>query len=756
MLAAPTQETPLPPVTPGWWRLASAVFCVAIFLNAGLLFIVQPMFSKMVLPLLGGTPAVWNTCMLFFQAALFVGYLVAHIGPKYLGVRRHGLLHVGLLTLSLLVLPLALPSNSAPPATAMPVGWLLSVLTVSVGLPFTLLAAGSPLLQRWFAAIGHPASANPYFLYAASNLGSFCALLAYPFLVEPSLRLPTQALTWSVAYSVLILVLGCCLALVARARPLHQPPSEGATVTCAAPAAPTMVERARWTVLAAVPSSLLLGVTTYLSTDVAAVPLMWVVPLALYLLTFTIAFGTRPLLRHAWMVRAQPFAAVVLLLVLASGVAGRAVEMFPVHLAVFFITAMVCHGELARTRPAASHLTEFYLWLSLGGVLGGGFNAIVAPLAFQSVVEYPIIFALACVLRPARSRSRPRSVRTDAALDWMLPTLVALVLGVFLSANPAVIWRIAAVAFAGMIAFASADRPVRYGLTVAATFLATLVSVPDSQANSGPTHESRNFFGVLRVLEDSTRQIRMMAHGTTNHGVQSLRSELRLQPLFYYHADGPLGTILQVPPGRTQSPRRVGIMGLGTGGLACYGRTGERWTYYEIDPAVERLARDPRYFTFLRDCPPKVDVRLGDARLLLTHEPDREFDVLVMDAFSSDAIPVHLVTREAIELYMAKLAPGGLLVIHISNAHLDLEPLVGALAHEVGLASRVRFDPALGVEAYAAVRSPTKVAVLARSESDLGHVATLPGWRRAVVRKDVSAWTDDFSNPLSLLGRPVQ
>ena len=400
------------------------VFGLTLFVSSVLLFLVQPMVGKMILPSLGGTPAVWNTCMVFFQAALLGGYAYAHASVNWLGVRRQAALHLILLFIPLAVLPIVIGQDATPPTRGNPVFWLLGQLAWRVGLPFFVVSTSAPLLQRWFADTGHPAAKDPYFLYAASNLGSFLALLAYPLVVEPTLHLESQSVVWAGGYGALIGLILICAIVVWRSRsgggtnPVGQ--DEALSGDLPATSAPTPGRRLRWVLLALVPSSLMLGVTTHVTTDLAPVPLLWIIPLALYLLTFVFVFARKPPISHALMLRVFPFAIVpaAILVVLVELPPVPDVVLVLVQLVTFFVAAMVCHGELVASRPAAGHLTEFYLWMSVGGVLGGLFNAVISPVLFNSLIEYPLMLVAACLALGVRGqgRGKPRVRYLDVVL----------------------------------------------------------------------------------------------------------------------------------------------------------------------------------------------------------------------------------------------------------------------------------------------------------------------------------------------------
>ncbi len=732
------------------------LFALTLLVSATLLFIVQPMFAKMALPLLGGSPAVWNTCMVFYQAVLLLGYAYAHISTRWLGPRRQAVLHLGLLCLPWLVLPICIPAGWAPPVAQSPIGWLLLLLTVSVGLPLLLVTASAPLLQAWFADTDHPAAKDPYFLYAASNLGSMVALLGYPVIVEPSLSLWQQSWTWAAVYGSLMLLMTGCAVLLWR-----QPRRAGGPMLESRPAEPaaeypsgkvTWRRRLMWLALSMVPSSLLLGVTTHISTDIASVPLLWVIPLALYLLTFTLVFARRTLLPHARMVQLQPMLILPVAACFYLGMIQSAWLTLPLHLAAFFVTAMVCHGRLAALRPDASRLTEFYLWMSVGGVLGGLFNALVAPVVFSTVIEYPLMIVVACLLRPACGTATVSS--RARALDLILPAVMAsgaLCVAVYLCLSgqtpmEAGLWAILCLIGLLCLCFQFQARRVRFALGIGG-----LMAIGLSQATHAGQilHTERSFFGVVRVEYDSEADLYMLQHGSTNHGMQFHGPEFRHEPLTYYHRTGPLGqvfaTLDEEPP-----VRRIGVIGLGTGSIAAYGHREQEITFYEIDPAVERVARDQQYFTFLSDCPSQIDVVLGDARLRLADVPAGYYDLLILDAFSSDAIPIHLATREALRIYLDKLADEGILMLHISNRFFDLRPLVGRLAEDAGLVCRIQFDPADDVE-DARGKYPSCWAILARNEEPLRVWLDDDRWSEAVLRSNSPLWTDDFSNILGVI-----
>ncbi len=760
------------------------LFAVTLFVSATLLFLVEPMIAKMILPKFGGTPAVWNTCMVFFQAALLAGYAYAHATTHWLGVRRQAILHSALLFLPLISLPIAVSQNWAPPPEEDPRPVLLWLLVLSVGLPFFVVAASAPLMQKWFTATGHSAARDPYFLYAASNLGSMLALLAYPSLIEPTLRLKSQGWWWAGGYGILLLLSLTCAWAVWRFSPAeNSSKSSGAN---AGPgeedgenpeSKPSMIRRLHWVALAFVPSSLMLGVTTYLSTDVAPIPLIWVIPLALYLLTFVLVFSRLPHPVHVFMVWTLPVLVLVQTFVMLSDVTERLPGLMPLHLGTFFVVAMVCHGRLAQDRPSTRHLTEFYLWLSVGGVLGGLFNALVAPVIFDTFTEYHLVLVLACLLMAPWGRlwEKPQAL----GLDLLLPGLLGLFAGWFIfllettkaweqinrftdgpvirvfgklfpEEDPPTASQVLAALQYGipsLLCFALVYRPLRLGLGLAAIMLASTYHTTKDE-RSKLMHRERGFFGILTITREGG--FHSLTHGHILHGMQHFEPESdRREALTYYYRTGPIGQVFEaiIEPNHKE---HIAVVGLGTGTLASYGEPGQEFTFYEINPAVERLARNPAYFTYLQDCRARCQVVLGDARLSLVNAEDQYYDLIAVDAFSSDAIPVHLLTREAVELYFRKLREGGILALHISNRYLDLKPVARDLARDLNLLCRVQYDDSRTEEEKEKGKSTSAWAILVRQEADLGPLAADTRWRPPPDTAGSARWTDDFSNILGV------
>ena len=735
-----------------------ALLALTALTSAFLLLWVEPLFARMALPLLGGSPAVWNTCLMYFQAALLGGYLYAHLTSKYLDIRRQGVLHLTLLALALLALPIAIPHGWTPPDSGDVVAWLAALLTVAVGVPFLILSATAPLLQRWMAGMPQLSGRDPYVLYAASNAGSLLGLLAFPFVLEPELRLGQQSTLWAAGYVVLVVLMAACVALLWRqARAIDpsaaaitsavepgQGSASGAPPSAASSASPTLRDRLRWVALAFVPSSLLLGVTAYLSTDVAAVPLLWVVPLMLYLLTFIIVFARRSVVTPRLTLVLHTLLVPVFVVIVFWQVDLDQRWQYPLHLGIFAVTALVLHGELAATRPSPAHLTEYYLWIALGGALGGAFNALLAPLLFRTVVEYQWMVVLACFLRPSRSErggdwlERLQSLSTAALPALLLAVVVAFRLGSYRVLGISIAW-LATVAAASIV-IAQRANALRFGASVAALATAGLLLF---QPSRDVLLADRSFFGAYRVTRAGP--LRYLWHGTTIHGAQYADSARRTRPLTYYHPAGPVGQVFQALQDRLAG-RHVGVVGLGAGSLLCYATPGQEWTVFEIDPLIVRIARDPAYFTYLRDCPVQPKIVLGDARLTLARQPDRHFALLVLDAFSSDAIPVHLLTREALAVYQRLLEPGGALLLHISNKHLELQPVVAALARDAGLAALVAEHEVDHAKEDEEMDYSCDWVLLTNRSEDAGSLAGDARWRRLADAGEREPWSDDYSN----------
>jgi SAM-dependent methyltransferase len=838
------------------------VYALTLFLSALLLFLVQPLIGKLITPLLGGFPAVWNTCMVFFQAMLLAGYAYAHYSSNWFGERKQAAAHLAVLLLPVLVLPLGISTALLPTGGGNPIPGLLLLLLVSAGLPFFAIATTAPLLQRWFANTAHPAARDPYFLYAASNAGSMLALLGYPSLVEPNLTLAQQRWAWSIGYGLLVLLLAVCAILFWKApapkirtpekvsplapAPMKPPASFRRFVTdfvgpsLAAQPSPrrdediTLGRALRWVALAFVPSSLMLGATTYITTDIAAIPLLWVLPLGLYLLSFILVFSKLPALVHKFLVLALPVLLLMLVFLIVSKMQLRMWTVILLHLVVLFVVAIVCHGELARTRPAARLLTQFYLLMSLGGVLGGLFNALLAPLIFTSTAEYPLALVLAALLLPRLDDPPEPTLPQTRWLDFLMPWTLALIcleffgmrsghpfpvtnqllhllettpgsaaatvhdwlqsLALRLDVKRETLMAILTFAPPVMLGYVLVERPLRFGLGVAAILFVSAVP-----ALFNTDHEilyrDRSFFGVITVRGDDNDPKALVVthrllHGNILHGIQyrawgpgpavstcvplasthpwetaayllagqaEWPSLSPRDPISYYHRTGPIGLLFDGLLNNA-SRRDVAVIGLGTGTMAAYARPGDHYTFYEIDAKVKAMSFDQStYFSYVQDAKARgasVEIVLGDARLSLDRErhkqPEQRFDLIVVDAFSSDAIPIHLLTREALRIYRDRLKENGLIVFHTSNRYLTLEPVIGNLAAAEEMAGlmnddRVNYYPGAG-------KVSSTWVLLANRKADFGTMAEdQPGrWQPVPKDPEVGVWTDDYSNLLSV------
>jgi hypothetical protein len=721
------------------------------------------MVALMLLPRLGGAPAVWNTAVVFYQFLLLLGYLYAHIVSTRLSASSQVFLHAIVVLLPFLTLPVALPVGWVPPTASTPLFWVLQVLFVMVGVPFFVVSTTSPLLQSWFARTHHQTDKDPYFLYAASNTGSLVALLAYPFLVQPHLSLPMQSSVWTLGYGIFaVLVLFLAIGFW-RERKQQSPEYRGLVseelwhvqpdaITPEVNVSIDPQQRLRWILLAFVPSSLMLSVTTYLVTNIAPLPLLWMIPLMLYLLTFMWAFSRVPL--PPWKVIGGVLTVLLPAVLLSLGIisANRAGFGILLHLLTFFVVALGCHGRLAQERPPARYLTEFYLWLSLGGVLGGVFTAVVAPVLFRVILEYPLMLILSVGLILWKEVDPdPREQRRDLQIPLVLGGAVCVLIGVdrWLGKGWDTLDVSALMGFGMLVYFAFSSRPLRFTVGLGMLFCAGLLL---EHTERPILAMERNFFGIARVIDDVTRQYRLLIHGTTIHGVQSLDPARRREPLSYFSISSPIGQLFSTFD-RQWSGRQVAIVGLGTGSLACYSKPDQYWTFYEIDPAIVRLAQDPRYFTFLRDCAPQADIILGDARLSLTAAPADYYDLIVLDAYSSDAIPVHLLTREALAIYLAKLTEHGIVAFHISNVFFDLAPVVGNLAHDAGLTALLQSDSAVSEAEQKQGKYPSVWVVVTRHAEDLLPLKKDGRWKELPAAPELAVWTDNFSSVLDVLRR---
>ncbi len=847
-------------------RAAAPIFTLALFSSAALIFVLQPLFARMVTPLLGGSPQVWNASMAFFQIALLAGYLYAHLLARVKDLRIQIAVHAVVLIAAWFVLPVHVSTALGAPNSEQPVLWLLGVLTLSVGAPFAAASATAPLLQAWYARSGRADAHDPYYLYAASNLGSFVGLLAYPVLIEPLLGAQAQSAAWTVAYvGVGGLILMAATSVIAG----HAEPPKPLVHTGAAP---TWRQRFYWIAAAAVPSAMSMGATLYISTDVASAPMLWVIPLALYLATFVLAFmkGSERIAQATLFV--HPIA--LALMVASYYLASNWVLTASLILTGFFFSALICHLALSQSRPSADRLTEFYLYVSLGGVVGGAFAGFLAPIIFNNVYEFPLAMAAACLFRPRAKTDVPRL--EDAAFAAAIAVGVLALVSVRLPMVEAIIVIGALGAAAGMVAAGWSDEskpaPYRYALLAAAAIHASIIiyvafaregiisrTVVEGEAvltfgdpwgwllglssfvmlifavhgtiqprrdnkriadlmlggvmptvivllllivigarfddpnavvplsllfcglaiflNRGRpiilasivllgfaviflddargariVTQERTFFGVLRtrvyeLADPAVPPLRVLMHGTTLHGAQITAPGLTRQAMTYYHERTALGEAISA--GLQMHPQaHLALIGLGAGSTACLMRPDDQLTIYEIDPAVVRLSASPEAeFTFVRECQPNAAVVIGDARLRIADAPDGAFDVIVVDAFSSDAIPAHLLTREAIALYLSRLSENGVIILHLSNRHLALVSEAARVARDLGVPTLYRVSREFDTEPrvpYGA--SAASVMIVARNPMALSMLPTTSGEWIDYQAPPGRGWSDDYIN----------
>lgn len=725
------------------WPLILGAFVTTIFVSAGLLFAVQPMFTKMVLPKLGGAAAVWSMAMVFFQTTLFAGYAYANLLTRFAPGRSAVFIQLAVMIVACFALPLHIAAGWTKPPPFTEAQWVLDLFAASIGLPFFALSANGPLLQAWFSRTAHPAAKDPYFLFAASNAGSFLVLAAYPTLFEPNALLSEQTWFWTGGYYLLILLIAGCGALMMRF-PSALP---NATISDGdSSIATSLYDILRWIGLAAVPSGLLLAVTAFISTDIAAVPLLWAVPLGLYLLAFVIAFQTRPLIPHWLVVEVAPYSIVALVAIILASPISSPVFIIGVHLFVFSVVTLLCHGELAERRPPPRLLTAYYMWISAGGVIGGISVGLLAPQLFNWVAEYPILiaFSVLCLpglMVPGRATSQSPLFAALAGL-----TLLMLILPIFGLNLPTNLMILVLGALLGLTACYW-----RSPLPFAAILLFVLVSTHYYFEDTGRSYIVRNFFGVLNAAETENGKFRVLWHGGTAQGAQRIRGDdgnlLTGRPKLiseFFDGAGIAQTFAAVHA-RVNGPIDYAVIGLGTGAMACFSRPNDKATYYELDPDIIEIAQNSKLFSFLTECGANTRIAQGDARITLDGTPPDSYDLIFVDAFLGAAIPVHLLTREAMALYFSKLKPHGIVAMHVSNYSLELGSVVAGIAQANNAITRY-YE---GGDVQSNEREMTSipmVAVVARSDDDFGVLAQSKFWPILDRDSDQRIWTDDYSN----------
>ncbi len=729
------------------------LFVLTLFLSASLMFILQPMFGKLLLPSLGGAASVWNTCMVFYQSVLFLGYLYAHILSNHFSRHQQFWIHGILLLLSLLILPIGITEISSPPTESNPTVWLLSILLVAIGLPFFILSTTSPLVQKWFSATRHQSSHDPYFLSIASNSGSLLALLSYPLIFEPNIGLTDQQQFWSAGFLILCALIAICMTLVRREK--SNPPPRKVNTISNLTQRPRLSLKLKWLILSFVPSSLLISTTNYISTDIASVPLLWVIPLALYLISFIIVFSKYNTLSNKWMVIAQPWVITAFLIYFFSNekLADFTLEL-ALHLLVFFISIMVCHGELAIKRPSANYLTHYYLIMSFGGMLGGIFNNFIVPFIFDDLYEYPLLIIVALLLNPGNAEKRVYLQQNGVKI--VLLTYIAFFATVLYFshthlADELVLGTIIIAAAANYFVF---HKNIIY-LALYSSVIASCASPLNTQSQQ-PIFKTRNFYGVMSIAENihnlpgmSKETLHQLFSGSTEHGAQIIDKNHLCTPLSYYGKPGPVGQLFEAYD-QTNNHWQIGIIGLGSGGMGAYAKNSQNWQFYELNPAVVDIATNPEFFSYLSNCVNNYDIHVGDARLSLEKQGHLKFNMLVVDAFTSDSIPTHLLTREAIELYLSRLHDNGLLVFHISNHYLSLKQVLSDHAENLGLVAAIQeFRP----EQKNPLAYKSDWVVIARQSETLRPLLSqAQNWTTLQQRSaSIQSWTDDFTSLASIL-----
>lgn len=711
------------------------LFTATIFTSASLLFFVQPMFAKMVLPYLGGSPAVWTTAMLFFQTVLLLGYIYAHLSVRFLSQRAQVILHLCVWASALAFLPIAVPEGWRYDPERPAEFQALCLFAVGVGLPFAALSATAPLLQAWYARTGALSASDPYFMYGASNLGSLISLLAFPFVAEPLFGVGAIGNSWAVLYTMLGLGLAACGFAMRHgaAAPARTAPTTNAT-------GHGWRQIALWLFLAFIPSSLMLSITSTVATDIGSFPLIWIIPLALYLLTFVFAFSGKAWPDHPVIEKLFLIFLIYGLYIFSGGLTGKLGWLpFGILISFFLIAALLSHRKLYISRPPQENLTIFYVTMSVGGALGGLFNSIVAPILFNDVYEGPITLVLSALLL-----TRSKLIKED--VSWFIGATILCALPMSLALWLDVSQLRPFALLTGVLFFLSfwslRGRPLAAFATAAAILiLGQSFLIPETLL------KERSFFGTYSVRERDS--LRVLDHGTTQHGAERLADTgQRPMPTSYYFPNAPMGRIMADPTLR--GDETVGIVGLGVGALVCYRQGGQTWHLYEIDAIVDRIARHSGLFDFMPQCGGESPTHIGDARIVLEGQ-NLDFDILVIDSYSSDAIPIHLMTTEAVRLYIERLTDDGIVVFHISNRFFALEPVLARIARDLGLYAAVENFASSSAEAgQGAVGSD--VVVFARGADRLARLAkSIGGTWRPLISDAEAAWTDDYSNLLGAL-----
>lgn len=736
-------------------KLYIPIFSLTLLLSAALLFSVQPMFAKMLLPLLGGTSSVWTTAMLFFQLTLLAGYAYAHGMARFFPVWLQSTIHVSLLIVFFFFLPFSISENSSPPSNQNPTLWQLTTMLFIVGGPFFVLSASAPLLQKWFSYSKHSDAKNPYFLYGASNLGSMASLLCYPFLIEPLFSLGNQSELWRSGYALLAIFTAFSAILILKERSTPSEPKE----TPKSNERPSFKDRAYWLLLAFLPSSLMLGATTYITTDIASAPFLWIMPLALYVGTFIIVFSKHQLLSKDFISILQGICFAFLIVTVIAKITIHPFFFIGLHLITFFTCALYCHKELADKRPSANYLTEFYLIMSFGGALGGIFNSIIAPQLFFIPIEYSIILIAIAYLRVHERHTEilniftttlKESVKKRSLDDILTLPVIASALLIF-SAILSLNIMITSLSFLGILLFVALWISRTRLALFSALFITLLINPPGYNWNvldGGKVIQlHRNFYGVLRVTEHEHKTV--LLNGTTNHGSQPNTKEHQLVPIAYYSEHSPFNDFFEMLSHSKGS--KIAVVGLGVGVMSCLARQDQSIDYFEINPAVVEIAENKDLFTYLSGCKSTHQIFLGDGRLKLANRPNNFYDGILLDAFSSDNIPIHLLTTQAIKIYEQKLKSDGVLAFHISNKYLDLEPILAAGAQETGFKSISKVTLGEKLKDLEIYSYPTHASIFVKSQEKVEFFKQRQ-WKNSKHFDKTVPWSDDYSNILSAIG----
>jgi spermidine synthase len=743
------------------------IFGLTIFNGSFLLFLIQPMVGKILLPCLGGSPSVWTTCMLFFQAVLLAGYLYAEKAIKYLGCEKQSVLHALLMITAFVFLPLSVDFTGLNSAFASPVSWLIARLLASIGFLFFIIAANAPIIQRWYANTGAANAEDPYFLYSASNAGSLLALLSYPFLIEPNFSLTDQKLIWSGLYIIQAVLVSFCAVSFWGKTPettnklkadFYRHDRVG------------MKNAAAWVLWGFIPCSAMLAVTTHIATDIASIPLLWVVPLSIYLLSFILVFALKDFYRTIPWDRFMLPMAVLVSLMYYFGLNERAWYSISLHLLFLFFVCMSFHSRLALDRPAVHHLNSFYVYMSVGGILGGIFNGIVAPMAFNSQIEYILTILLTVIAACFAQKYRDKDASVFQEILAIVLTLFALMVFAWFSAmtsdkffNAIGLLAIFSVVF--MIHFF-----YRFKRFAAIAFLlASLFSLNHKVFSDSTIFVDRSFFGIIKVLSLRTEEnvdyqdlnvigekdmFYCLSHGTTLHGVERKIKIRPIFPLSYYSREGPVGDIFSAALIKRWA-KKIGVVGLGCGTMAWYGRKWQSYDFFEIDPLVVDIATNPDYFTYIKNSKAEINLVTGDARIKLEQVKDNTYDILVLDAYSSDAVPVHLLTVEAFKLYLRKLKPDGVLVLHLSNRFFKLGYIVARIFAELDIEGIERRDDpkdySIKYDWYDMPRISKSYWVAgSKKNARLKLIGRFGNWKTLESQSDYSLWTDDYANLLQV------